>query len=217
MQRIEHEGVDLATEKVDLASLLDEQAQLYAAQSPKHRLAVELAERPLTVRGDPGRLAQVVGNLLSNAIKYSPDGGTVQLVAARSGDGVRVAVHDEGLGIPEDQQSRIFTKFFRGDAGATGITGTGLGLAVSREIVEAHGGTHRLRQRPRRRHDLLARAAGAERRVQYEHTRRGHEQKGRLAADGRTRRHRRRRPVADPIGGGNGQGDDPRSTIASSP
>jgi len=141
VQRIEHEGVDLATEKVDLASLLDEQAQLYAAQSPKHRLAVRLAERPLTVRGDPGRLAQVVGNLLSNAIKYSPDGGTVQLVAARSADGVRVAVHDEGLGIPEDQQSRIFTKFFRGDAGATGITGTGLGLAVSREIVEAHGGS----------------------------------------------------------------------------
>ena len=141
VQRIEHEGVDLATEKVDLASLLDEQAQLYAAQSPKHQLAVELAERPLTVRGDPGRLAQVVGNLLSNAIKYSPEGGTVQLIAARNGDGVRVAVHDEGLGIAEDQQSRIFTKFFRGDAGATGITGTGLGLAVSREIVEAHGGS----------------------------------------------------------------------------
>ncbi len=141
VQRIEHEGVDLATEKVDLAQLLDEQVQLYAAQSPKHRLAVELVERPLTVRGDPGRLAQVVGNLLSNAIKYSPEGGTVQLVAARSPGGVRIAVRDEGLGIPEEQQSRIFTKFFRGDAGATGITGTGLGLAVSREIVEAHGGS----------------------------------------------------------------------------
>ena len=140
VQRIEHEGVDLATERIDLAMLLDEQAQLYAAQSPKHRLEVALEERPLTVRGDPGRLAQVVGNLLSNAIKYSPEGGTVALAAKRSGDGVRVIVRDEGLGIPADQQSRIFTKFFRGDVGATGITGTGLGLAVSREIVEAHGG-----------------------------------------------------------------------------
>jgi signal transduction histidine kinase len=140
IQRIEHAGVDLATERVDLADLLDEQAQLYGAQSPKHRLAVELAERPLTIRGDPGRLAQVVGNLLSNAIKYSPDGGTVELVAARSGEGVRIAVRDEGRGIPRDQQERIFTKFFRGDASSTGITGTGLGLAVSREIVEAHGG-----------------------------------------------------------------------------
>ncbi|HUP33183.1 MAG TPA: ATP-binding protein [Gaiellaceae bacterium] len=141
VQRIEHEGVDLAAERIDLALLLDEQAQLYAAQSPNHRLEVALAERPLTVRADPGRIAQVVGNLLSNAIKYSPAGGTVELVATRRGDGVRIAVRDEGLGIPEDQQSRIFTKFFRGDAGATGITGTGLGLAVSREIVEAHGGS----------------------------------------------------------------------------
>ncbi|MDQ3067176.1 MAG: ATP-binding protein [Actinomycetota bacterium] len=141
VQRIEREGVGLATEKVDLAALLDEQAQLYAAQSPQHRLEVELAERPLTVRGDPNRLAQVVGNLLSNAIKYSPGGGTVELVAARRGESVRIAVRDEGRGIPEDQQSRIFTKFFRGDAGATGITGTGLGLAVSRDIVEAHGGS----------------------------------------------------------------------------
>jgi signal transduction histidine kinase len=140
VQRIEQQGVALATERVDLATLLDQQAQLYAAQSPKHRLEVALEERPLTVRGDPGRLAQVVGNLLSNAIKYSPEGGTVALAAERSGDGVRVVVRDEGLGIPADQQSRIFTKFFRGDAGATGITGTGLGLAVSREIVEAHGG-----------------------------------------------------------------------------
>jgi signal transduction histidine kinase len=141
VQRIEHEGVDLATERVDLARLLEEQAQLYAAQSPRHHVEVEIADRPLPVRGDPGRLAQVVGNLLSNAIKYSPEGGTVELTAERSGDAVRVAVRDEGRGIPEDQQSRIFTKFFRGDAGATGITGTGLGLAVSREIVEAHGGS----------------------------------------------------------------------------
>ena len=140
MQRMEHEGLDLDTEKVDLASLLDEQAQLYGAQSSKHRVEVELEERPLPVRGDRNRLAQVVGNLLSNAIKYSPDGGVVGLAAERHGLGVRVTVRDEGLGIPTEQHDRIFTKFFRGDAGATGITGTGLGLAVSREIVEAHGG-----------------------------------------------------------------------------
>ena len=163
VQRIEHEGLELATERVDLAALLDEQAELYAEQSPKHTVEVALDERPLSVRGDPDRLAQVVGNLLSNAIKYSPEGGTVQLAAERSGTGVRVIVRDEGLGIPEDQQERIFTKFFRGDAGATGITGTGLGLAVSREIVEAHGGTHRLRQRPVERIHVLGRAAGGTR------------------------------------------------------
>jgi signal transduction histidine kinase len=141
VQRIEHEGLELVTERVDLAELLDEQAELYAEQSPKHTVEVSLDERPLPVRGDPDRLAQVVGNLLSNAIKYSPEGGTVELAAERRGSGVRLIVRDEGLGIPEDQQERIFTKFFRGDAGATGITGTGLGLAVSRQIVEAHGGS----------------------------------------------------------------------------
>ena len=72
------------------------------------------------MRGDPNRLAQVVGNLLSNAIKYSPDGGTVAARAERSDDGGAGRVRDEGLGIPEDQQEPIFTKFFRGDAGATG-------------------------------------------------------------------------------------------------
>ena len=141
VQRIEHQGLELSTERVDLAILLDEQAELYAEQSPRHTVEVALKERPLSVRGDRHRLAQVVGNLLSNAIKYSPEGGTVQLAAERSGSGVRVVVRDEGVGIPADQQERIFTKFFRGDAGATGITGTGLGLAVSREIVEAHGGS----------------------------------------------------------------------------
>ena len=140
VQRIEHQGLDLVTERIDLAALLDEQAQLYGAQSPKHRIDVDIDERPMLVRGDPNRLAQVLGNLLSNAIKYSPDGGVVELSAVRHDRGVRLTVADEGLGIAADQQERIFTKFFRGDAAATGITGTGLGLAVSREIIEAHGG-----------------------------------------------------------------------------
>jgi signal transduction histidine kinase len=139
VQRIERAGLELADQKVDLARVLEEQAELFAAQSPSHRLEVEV-ERPLPVRGDPNRLAQVVGNLLSNAIKYSEEGSRVALAAEKDGYRVRMTVRDEGRGIPAEQQERIFTKFFRGDAGATGITGTGLGLAVSREIVEAHGG-----------------------------------------------------------------------------
>jgi signal transduction histidine kinase len=140
VQRMEQTGIELTEQQVDLARLLDEQAQLYAKQSPNHEVRVELPERPLAVKGDANRLAQVVGNLLSNAIKYSDEGSVVALAAERHGDEVRLTVRDQGRGIPPDQQERIFTKFFRGDAGATGITGTGLGLAVSREIVEAHGG-----------------------------------------------------------------------------
>jgi signal transduction histidine kinase len=103
-------------------------------------LELRLAEEQLPVRGDPDRLAQVVGNLLSNAIKYSPSGGLVEIVGERSNGAVRITVRDEGLGIPDDQRDKIFTKFYRGNAAASGIAGSGLGLAFARAVVEAHGG-----------------------------------------------------------------------------
>jgi signal transduction histidine kinase len=140
VRRIE-EGRFVRVEKVvDIAPLLKEEAQLYGAQSGNHRLEVDLPPEPLPVRGDPDGLRQVIGNLLSNAIKYSPEGGVVELAAEVDGDAVRVVVRDEGMGIPADQQPRIFTKFFRGDVASSGIGGTGLGLALSRDIVESHGG-----------------------------------------------------------------------------
>ncbi len=145
VQLIETGRLELAEELVDVANLLRGQLELYAAQSPMHRLELELPpdgrEEPLLpVRGDPNRLTQVIGNLLSNAIKYSPDGGEVEVRAERNNGAVLISVRDGGIGIPIAQQERIFTKFFRGDAGASGIGGAGLGLAFSREIVEAHGG-----------------------------------------------------------------------------
>ncbi len=139
-RRLEQGKLELLREPIDVAGLLREQAELFAGQSDRHRVDVALPRGPLAVRGDRDRLAQVVGNLLSNAIKYSPEGGKVQLVAERENGTVRVEVRDQGVGIPQEQQSQIFTRFFRGDAAASGISGTGLGLAVSREIVEAHGG-----------------------------------------------------------------------------
>jgi signal transduction histidine kinase len=140
IRRIEEGRFERAQELLDIGSLLREEAQLYSGQSPKHRLALTLPEEALPVIGNADRLRQVIGNLLSNAIKYSPQGGIVELMAEANDGTVRVEVRDEGIGIPEPQQPQIFTKFFRGDAAASGIPGTGLGLAVSRDIVEAHGG-----------------------------------------------------------------------------
>jgi signal transduction histidine kinase len=106
-----------------------------------HEVSLEPAPEPLFVHGDPDRLAQVVGNLLSNAIKYSPDGGRVEVTAALIRTDAWVWVRDSGLGIPRDQQRQLFTKFFRGDAArARGIGGTGLGLVLARQILQAHGG-----------------------------------------------------------------------------
>jgi signal transduction histidine kinase len=140
VRRIEEGRFERAQELVDMVTLLREEAQLYSLQSPKHQLAVEVGAKPLPVLGNPDRLRQVIGNLISNAIKYSPQGGIVQISAEAENGSVRVEVRDEGMGIPFSQQQQIFTKFFRGDAAASGITGTGLGLAVSRDIVESHGG-----------------------------------------------------------------------------
>jgi two-component system, OmpR family, sensor histidine kinase VicK len=139
-RRLEQGRLELGRDRVEIGPLLREQAELFHGQSQHHRLNLQIPSQPLAVRGDRDRLAQVIGNLLSNAIKYSPEGGVVEVVGEDDDGVVRVAVRDQGVGIPDDQQSQIFTRFFRGDAAASGISGTGLGLAVSREIVEAHGG-----------------------------------------------------------------------------
>ena len=141
IQRIEEGRLELASDRIDLGAILREQGLLYVGPSEHHKLSVHLEREPLEVLGDLERLTQVVGNLLSNAVKYSPEGGEVEIHGARHDSLVRVRVRDRGIGIPESHRAKIFTKFHRGDAGATGISGTGLGLAVSRDVVEAHGGS----------------------------------------------------------------------------
>jgi PAS domain S-box-containing protein len=144
LQRIEEGDFTLALEPFDLAAVLREQVDLFSGQSGAHE--VELSESngeltQLTLLGERGRVAQVVANLVSNAIKYSPSGGPVSVVAEARSGAVRVSVTDTGLGIPVDQQQMLFTKFYRVDSSDTReIGGTGLGLTLCREIVEAHGG-----------------------------------------------------------------------------
>ena len=140
VRRIEEGRLELEVEAFDLGTLLEEQVRSFSHRSERHTIDFEPGSSTLEVRADRGRIAQVIANLLGNAIKYSPDGGQVAVEAGMRLGKVRVSVRDQGIGIPESARSRIFTKFFRGDAGAGGIGGMGLGLAVSREIVEAHGG-----------------------------------------------------------------------------
>jgi len=96
---------------------------------------------PCPVNGDREALGRALWNLLDNAVKYSPEGRTVWLEMTRGGNRLAIAVRDQGLGIPENEQKEIFRKFFRGSASkATGIKGTGIGLAMVSHIIRAHGG-----------------------------------------------------------------------------
>jgi signal transduction histidine kinase len=141
LQRIERGALDLTVEEFDLNDLLSVQTTLYSAQSALHELVFRPGDGAITVEGDRDRLAQVLGNLLSNAIKYSPDGGEVEVRSARVDEDAWVWIRDHGIGVPRDHQERLFTKFFRGEAGRKrGIAGTGLGLVLAQQIVEAHGG-----------------------------------------------------------------------------
>jgi signal transduction histidine kinase/CheY-like chemotaxis protein len=141
LQRIEAGQFTLALEPVEVGGVLREQAELFSGQSVVHTIHLELPDGSVPVLGERERIAQVTGNLLSNAIKYSPGGGPVEIRMVESPGAVRVSVSDRGLGIPRDQQRHLFTKFFRVDTSDTRkIGGTGLGLALCQELVEAHGG-----------------------------------------------------------------------------
>jgi signal transduction histidine kinase/CheY-like chemotaxis protein len=141
LQRIEAGQFTLSLEPVEITGVLREQVELFSGQSAEHAIELEVPEAPVPVLGERERIAQVAGNLLSNAIKYAPGGGPVEVRMFEVPGAVRVSVRDYGLGIPSDQQRNLFTKFFRVDTSDTRkIGGTGLGLALCQEIVEAHGG-----------------------------------------------------------------------------
>lgn len=144
----------------DLADLARAAAAEMATVSPAHRVEVEAAAGLPRVWLDRDRIQQVLGNLFANAVKHWPEGGTVKVEirpdpeAARP-DAVRAAppwlqvrVLDRGPGIPAEETEAIFTPFHRLQAASGGTPGTGLGLAVSRGIVEAHGGRIWVEARP---------------------------------------------------------------------
>jgi two-component system sensor histidine kinase BaeS len=112
------------------------------------RLTAECAV-PLWVAGDPGQIKQVLLNLLDNALRYTPAGGTVTVRGSAAEGQARIEVQDSGAGIAPQDLPHIFERFYRGDASRTRATGnSGLGLAIARAIIEAHGGTIEVRSTP---------------------------------------------------------------------
>jgi len=137
--------MELRLEPLEMAALLQEAADTVRAQleARRHTLVIEPLPDHLVVTADRGRLRQVLLNLLSNAIKFSTDGGRVTLSARLEDSGaVRVAVSDTGIGIAPADQRKLFQEFVQLDASESRrYEGTGLGLALSKRLVELHGGT----------------------------------------------------------------------------
>jgi signal transduction histidine kinase len=128
---------------VDLAALAASVAGRFAQAASRRSiaLAVSGAERPLRIRGDIGRLDQVLMNLLGNALKFTPEGGTVTVVVRLVDGEVEVSVADSGPGIPAAEIPLLFERFGQSGQGRQpGVVGTGLGLLICRRVIEGHGG-----------------------------------------------------------------------------
>ena len=151
ISRLEQGRVELREGAVDVAPLIQSSllAMQLQMQSKQQRLITNL-EQPLPlVRGDIVRISQILNNLLSNAHKYTPPGGTITISAAPEGEMLRVSVADTGVGLTEEEQSHLFTRFYRAKNSATqDVGGTGLGLSITRMLVEMHGGTITVQSQP---------------------------------------------------------------------
>ncbi len=141
LQRIESGQQVFRCEPVSLAEAVQRAADVFAGAGQAHPIAVEIPPDVPLVFADPERVHQVISNLVSNALKYSPEGRVVRIGARAEPGQVLVWVRDEGIGIPPDSLSKIFSRFYRVDNTAIRkVGGSGLGLALVKEIVEAHGG-----------------------------------------------------------------------------
>ena len=144
LAKIEAGKTSVSLEPVDIASLLNQARSLLRTQSEKRRIRIQVDADPLVqgVVGDAARLRQVLYNFLSNAIKFSHEGGEVSVRAKREGAGhYRLEVEDQGIGIAVEDRAQLFGEFLQLDAGSNKkYQGTGLGLSLSKKIVELLGG-----------------------------------------------------------------------------
>lgn len=139
MAQLDAQQVQLNIRAVDVKALIDASLNTCSWVAEHHPIRVQV-EDGLHVRADENLMEKVLCNLLENAGKYSPEATPITITALRSGRDVTISVGDRGMGIDPMEQGLIFERFYRGRAGQTG-PGTGMGLPISRAIMEAHGGS----------------------------------------------------------------------------
>jgi len=142
LSKVEAGQVELEVASLSLREALERGVVMVREPATKHgvRLSLELEPGVDLVEGDERRLRQVIFNLLSNAVKFTPEGGEVVVATASRDHEVLISVTDTGPGIPPEDHERIFEEFQQTDVGVRQREGTGLGLALSKRLVELHGG-----------------------------------------------------------------------------
>jgi signal transduction histidine kinase len=141
LSRIEAGDISWTMQQVELRELIDEAVAAMRAPAAARgvRVAADLPAESLVARANAEKVQRVLFNLIQNAIRHTPADGSVTVRARPAGTGVEVEVDDSGEGVPAGDGERVFEAFYRGDA-SRGEDGAGLGLAISKAIVEAHGG-----------------------------------------------------------------------------
>jgi signal transduction histidine kinase len=141
LSRLESGTVPLELTEFRVEPLLEHAVREQQLHAPEVAVSVLVDTPDLTADGDPERVHQVVANLIENAVRHTPQGGSVEVRACRHDSGVTIEVLDEGPGIAEADEARIFERFYRADsASASSDGGAGLGLAIAQWIVDLHGG-----------------------------------------------------------------------------
>jgi signal transduction histidine kinase len=138
--RFQAGGITLKQSDLSLALLARQQAERFQTQTDKHTLSVDFPDDFPVVLGDEDRLTQVFDNLISNAIKYAPEGGEILVQGSIRSEHVIVCVSDPGIGIAPGDVPHVFDRFYRTTEATKKTKGAGLGLYLTRAIIEAHGG-----------------------------------------------------------------------------
>lgn len=147
MAQLDAQQVQMHFEQVSVRELIQDARDVCAWVEEQHPVQLHLAA-DLQIRADPEFFEKVIANLLENAGKYSPPGAPISITSERVDDKVSISVADRGVGIDPSEQGLIFERFYRARAQADGTSGTGMGLAISRAILEAHGGTIAVTSQP---------------------------------------------------------------------
>lgn len=139
MSRIEAGRLEFNYEEFDFRKMLSELSETYNYSETSHRIITDIGDKALIIRADKQRIEQVLNNLLNNAVKYSPNADKVYLKLRENQNKVTVIVKDEGLGLTPEQQKNVFKRFYRAES-TKGINGLGLGLYLTKQIIDAHKG-----------------------------------------------------------------------------